>query len=115
MNINVFVRHLVGADDLHGIKQTLAKLIQLGEQIMTVISDFAAKLKDHQDRQAAALEGIQGDVKAINDKLTAIQNSPGTLSAEDQASLDEALARSEVLTTKLEALDAETPPTPPVA
>lgn len=82
---------------------------------MSAITDFAAKQKEFNDRQAAALQGVADDVKTLNDKLTAIQNSPGSLSAEDQAALDEALARTEALTTKLEALDSETPPVPPVA
>lgn len=82
---------------------------------MSAITDFAAKQKEFNDRQDAAVQGLTDDVKFLNDKLTAIQNSPGTLSPEDQAALDEALARTEALTTTLEALDSQTPPAPPVA
>ena len=110
---NLFRPH-ASADELRSINKALAALIQLGERTMSAITDFAARQKEFNDRQAKAVQGITDDVKFLSDKLTAIQNSPGTLSAEDQAALDEALARSEAVTTKLEALDSQTPPTPPV-
>lgn len=81
---------------------------------MSKITEFAAKQQEFNERQAKAIDGLTADVKLLNDKLTAIQNSPGTLSAEDQAALDEALAKTEAITSKLEALDNETPPAPPV-
>lgn len=40
---------------------------------------------------------------------------PGPISAEDQALLDEIQSKSEALTTRLEALDQQTPPVAPPA
>lgn len=108
---NLFVRQ-ASADEKR--KRALAHLIQLGERTMSAITDFVTKQKEYNDRQAAALAGLTQDLKTVKDQLTSIQNSPGSLSAEDQAALDEVLKASEALTTKLEALDSETPPTPPV-
>lgn len=96
---------------------------------MSVISDYAAKQKAYNDRQSAAtdklgvgLEGITGDIKTLNDKITELQNSPGGVTPEDQKLIDEIEAQGEAVATKLEtaatafeALDALTPPTPPPA
>lgn len=92
---------------------TKTDLHQLGDKIMSVISDFAAKQNAFNDRMDAAVAGIQGDVQALNDLITKLQNSPGTITPEDQASLDALQARAQTVTDKLEALDALTPPTPP--
>lgn len=80
---------------------------------MSAISDFVAKQNAHNDRQDKALEGISGDIKAQAELIAKIQNSPGTLSPEDQKALDDLDARNEAVTGKLEALDAMTPPAPP--
>lgn len=82
-------------------------------KIMSAISDFAAKQKAFNDRQDKAVEGLTEDVKTLNDKITELQNNPGTITPEDQALLDDIQARSEGIATKLEALDALTPPTVP--
>jgi hypothetical protein len=50
--------------------------------IMESITDFAAKVN-------ANFTGIQTGIKGLDDKITAFQNSPGTLSPEDQAALDD--------------------------
>ncbi len=80
---------------------------------MTPIAAFAEKVNAFADRVDAAVTGISGDVDALNAKIVELQNSPGAISAEDQASLDAIQARGEALATKVEALDALTVPTPP--
>lgn len=82
---------------------------------MSAISDFAAKQNAFNDRIDAAVTGLQGDVDALNKTIQDLQNSAGTVTPEDQASLDALQARGEVIAAKLEALDALTPPTPPSA
>ena len=47
--------------------------------------------------------GIAGDVAALKAEIDRIQNSPGTLSAVDQASLDAAQARVAALSGKMSA------------
>lgn len=80
---------------------------------MSAISDFAAKQNAFNDRQDAAITDLQGDVKFLNDTITALQSSPGTITPEDQALLDALQARASATADKLDALDALTPPAPP--
>jgi len=78
------------------------------------IADFAAKQTAFNDRQDAAVAGLTSDVASLNDQILALQNSPGAITAADQALLDGIQTRSETIATKLEALDALTPPVVPV-
>ncbi len=52
---------------------------------MSAISDFATKQNAFNDRQSAAVDGLIGDVKTLNDKIEALQNSAGQITPEDQA------------------------------
>lgn len=69
-------------------KQDVA--IQQGATIMQSIQDFAAKVN-------ANFAGIKTGIQALDDQITAFQNSPGTLSPEDQAALDGIVAASGIL------------------
>lgn len=82
---------------------------------MSAIADFAAKVKVHQDKEDAAIAGLTQDVQTLNDKITALQNSQGTVTPEDQALLDDITARGQTISDKLAALDAMTPPPSPPA
>ncbi len=92
---------------------TVMDLERIGDAIMSAISDFAAKQNAHNDRVDTALTGIQGDVKFLQDTIDKLQNSPGSITPEDQALLDALDARADVTASKLEALDALNPPVPP--
>jgi hypothetical protein len=81
--------------------------------IMSAISDFAAKQAAHNDAIDTAVTGLQGDIKALNDKIAELQNTSGTISPEDQALLDGIEARSAAIADKIAALDALTPPAVP--
>lgn len=95
--------------------------------IMSAISDFAAKQKLFNERQAAAIDqavasltGLTGDVQTLNDKITELQNSSGGVTPEDQVLIDDlqtqgeaVAAKAEALATALKALDDATPPTVP--
>jgi hypothetical protein len=65
------------------------------------------------DQQDTAVDGLTADVKFLNDTIATLQNSPGTLTPADQASLDALQARGKTIADKLSALDALTNPTPP--
>lgn len=82
-------------------------------EIMSAISDFAQALKVHQDRVAASITGITNDLTELKRKLEEINNNPGTISSEDQALLDQALALTAGLADQLENVDAMTPPVVP--
>lgn len=94
---------------------TKTDLKEMETRIMSAISDYAAKQSAFNDRQDAAITDLQGDVQNLNDQITALQNSPGSITPEDQALLDGLTARGESIATKLEALDNLTPPKAPTA
>ncbi len=78
-------------------------------KIMSAISDFAAKQAEFQKRIDAAVADLQGDIQSLNDKITALQNTQGQITPEDQALLDQIQATSSQVADKLDALDAITP------
>jgi predicted nucleic acid-binding Zn-ribbon protein len=99
------------------------------KQIMSAISDFAAKQKAFNERQGAAvdgavtsLQGLTADVAELNRKIEELQNSSGGVTPEDQVLIDDlqtqgeaVAAKAEALATALKALDDATPPVvPPV-
>lgn len=69
---------------------------------MSQINDFAAKVESN-------FASIKSGIQALDDKIVAFQNSPGTLSAADQAALDGIVADSAKLA---EAANAVVPPVP---
>lgn len=81
--------------------------------IMSAISDFAAAMKDFNDRQDQAVANLVGDVKKLNDDIAKLQATPGQITPEDQALLDGVQARAKTIADNLDALDAQTPPAPP--
>jgi ABC-type transporter Mla subunit MlaD len=110
-----------------GASESLKQLLQLGDKIMNAITDYVAQQKQFNDANAQAVDkltsataGITADLKTLHDKLSAIQNSPGTLSPEDQQALNDALAASSTVSSKLKtvadalaALDQLNPPEAP--
>lgn len=81
---------------------------------MSVISEFAAKMSAFNDRQDAAITGVSNDVQALKDTIAQLQSTQGQVTPEDQALIDQIQSRADGIAAKLEALDALTPPTPPV-
>lgn len=81
---------------------------------MSAISEFSAKQNAHNDRVDAAINGVATDVKFLQDTIEKLQGTPGAITPEDQALLDQLEARADATAAKLEALDALTPPAPPV-
>ena len=83
------------------------------DELMSKISEFADKMKLHNAAVDTAVDGLTADIQALNDKITALQNSAGAVTPEDQALLDELETRGATLTAKIQALDALTPPPVP--
>jgi hypothetical protein len=73
------------------------------KNIMSAISDFA-------DKVDANFAKIQSGITALDAEIQAFQNSPGTLSPDDQARLDSIVAKSSALADA-----ANAPVTPPAA
>jgi hypothetical protein len=79
------------------------------------IAAFAAKQTEFNGRLATAIDGVAGDVKTMKDLINTLQTTPGPISPEDQATLDNLQTIAEGAVTKAEALDNMTPPpAPPV-
>ena len=82
---------------------------------MSAISEFAERQTAFNARLHAAIDGLVGDVASLNAKIEELQNTPGEITPEDQALLDQLQAQGEELTNRLEAVDNLTPPSPPSA
>lgn len=81
---------------------------------MSAISDFAARQKAFNDRMDTAVSGLTEDIATMNAKIQELQSTPGAITPEDQALLDDLQQRGEAIAQRLEALDALRPPAPPV-
>lgn len=102
-------------DMLHCIVHHLALQNEILNKIMTAIENFAAAMATFNTQTDSAITGLQGDVANLQAQITALQNSPGTLTPADQASLDAIQAHAGIVADKLAALDALTPPVVPGA
>lgn len=85
-------------------------LKEMKDTIMSKISEFAAAQGAFNDRMDVAVAGLAGDVKHLNDLIEELQGTPGEISPEDQALLDQIQVRAQEIVAKLEALDALTAP-----
>lgn len=103
------------ADVLKSI-MALAKYIKESEvRIMSAISDYAGKVNTAFDEIGASVDGIVGDIAGLKKKIDDLQNSPGTITPEDQKLLDDIQARAVAVAEKVKALDeaTENPVEPP--
>lgn len=85
-------------------KAILNRLAQLEGNIMSAISDWAARVGPKLDRVQQGLDVVQ----ALVEKL---QNTPGVLTPEDQALLDQIDAKIDAIATDADSVPAQ----PPVA
>lgn len=92
-----------------GLPATKRDIEQATKQIMSAITDWAAQEQADLDKIKATLEGIVAGISALDKLITDLQNSPGTLSPEDQAALDAIKSASDALVTQSAAI-VVTPP-----
>lgn len=92
----------------------LGHLKQGNHHIMSKITDFAAQEQVDLAAISSTLDGIVAGVAALDKLITDFQNSPGTLSAADQAALDAIQTASKSVVSKAAAI-VVTPPVPPTA
>jgi len=91
----------------------LERLGRKVEHVMSKITDFSTAVKASFDKVSGDLDSISTDIQVLNDKITALQNSPGTLTPEDQAALDDIQAGAVALAAKADAaVPAPLPPAP---
>lgn len=80
---------------------------------MSAISDFADKMKVHNDAVDDAINGLIGDVQNLSKQIADLQTSAGQTTPQDQAILDGIEQKATDITSKLAALDSLTPPPAP--
>jgi uncharacterized coiled-coil protein SlyX len=95
------------------VEANLSRILHKLEVLMSKISDFSDAMNAFFTRQDKAVSDLQDDVKTLNDKITALQNSAGEITPADQALLDAIQAHASAVSDKLDALDAMTPPPTP--
>lgn len=100
--IHVYVDTIqFGGDDL---AKQLHRLIHIGEHIMKEIDDFKAKQEQNYQRISGALDDLSGDVADLNKLIKKLQDSQGTISREDQATLNQIEAAGKLLADKADAV-----------
>ena len=80
---------------------------------MSAITDFASATQTILTKISSDLDSIGADITALNAQITAFNNSPGTLSATDQAALDSISQAATALQAKSDALVVPPAPTVP--
>lgn len=90
----------------------LDKLEKTQENFMKEVQDFVAKEQADLASINAKLDSVVVGIKALDDLIQNFQNSPGTLSVEDQTALDAVSKASTDLVAKSSAIDT-TPPVGP--
>lgn len=75
---------------------------------MSAISDYSEKVDAAFAEIGTAVDGIQSDITSLKDIILKLQNNPGPISPEDQALLDQGVAKVTALADKVKALDAQT-------
>jgi len=76
---------------------------------MSAVTDFAALEQADLDAISAKVDAIITGISALDALITSLQNSPGTLSASDQAALDAIQASSKALVQKANAVVTAAP------
>jgi hypothetical protein len=87
---------------------TKADLLEMEILLMSAVTDFAAAVQ-------ANFAQIQTGITALDAQIQAFNNSPGTLSASDQAALNAILASSATLATAANSVVSPVVPPAPAA
>jgi hypothetical protein len=95
------------------IAAALAANIKKEKELMSQITDWAATEQADLTTISTTLDAVVTGVAALDALIVGFQNSPGTLSATDQAALDAIVAASAALVTKSAAISTVAPGTPP--
>lgn len=96
---------------LNEIGNKLDLIIKKQGEIMTTVKEYGVKANEHFDKIETGIQGLTDDIKTQQDLIKKLQDSVGgSLSPEDQATLDALDARTSAASDKITALDALTPP-----
>lgn len=89
---------------------TLRNLHEMKDEIMSAISDFSDRVKESFTTIGQSVDGITSDFAQLKALIEKLQNSPGSITPEDQATLDQAETQIKGIADKLKALDEATAP-----
>ena len=112
MRIDVYIH---SQDEASSLGRILDAINHMEKTIMTAISDFAAQQSAFNADVSSDLAAIKTSIDALNAQIATLQNSPGTISPEDQATLDSLQAAGQALATQADTLAGKTPPVVPTA
>lgn len=96
--VTILLILIVGARNHHSARKIMSKITEAADATKAALA-----------RANASITGIQADVSDLKAKIEALNNSSGSLSAEDQAALDDIQAQANALADKVQAIDDETP------
>lgn len=82
---------------------------------MSAISDFAVKQTAFNADISTQLDNISTGITALNALITTLQNSSGTVTPADQATIDSLVTAGTALQAKADAVAAMDPPKVPTA
>lgn len=98
----------------HNVEQVMEQLKKM-EARMSVITDLQTRLLADFSKIGTSIDDLVSAIGVLNQKITDMQNSPGTLSASDQAALDAIQAAADDVTAKASAADTATATAPAAA
>lgn len=93
----------------HSEFATKHDLEETEQYIMSQVTDWAEQEQADLTAISGTLDTIVTGIEALDAKITALQNSPGTLSASDQAALDAIQVASKALVAKSAAISTAPP------
>ncbi len=96
------------------IQTALQNNLEKENTLMSKITDWAAQEEADLSAISASLDTVVAGIAALDQMIADFQNSPGSLSAADQAALDSIQSASKALVTKSAAISVA-PPAPPAA
>jgi hypothetical protein len=99
---------------LLGMPGQLNQIYKELTHLMSKVTEFASKQQADFDTLNSKVDSIAAGVTALYELIAAFQNSPGTLSPEDQAALDGIQAASAALVAKTAAINTAPPVAPEV-
>ena len=80
---------------------------------MADFKEFYKKQNEFNLQIRESIEGLEADVKLLNERLIDLQESPGEVTVDDQLLLDDLQQQAENIADALKALDELTPPAIP--
>lgn len=92
---------------------TKKDIYKLMAKVTEAIKAFSDQVQTGLDKLSTDLGGIKTEIADLNALVQTLQNSPGEISPEDQATLDAVSTKVQTLVNSADALTVPTVPPPP--